>query len=211
MQTKLLPIDPKELKFSVNTDGTTTIKGYASVFNGIDSFGDTIEPGAYSKTLEERERPILMRWNHFGPIIGKWVELREDEKGLYVEGELTPSHSVASDAAASLKHGAVDGLSIGFVIRDADESGPLRKLKEIELIEISVVEEPADNMARIASVKSALQECESLNDVESLIRAQFKLSQTEATAIVSSVKRVLHCDSDDAKEISAAFENIKLL
>lgn len=211
MQTKLLPINPDELKFSVNESGITTIKGYASVFGGIDSYGDTIIPGAYEKTLIDRQRPVLMRWNHFGPIIGKWTEIKEDEKGLYVEGELTPGHSVADDAAASLKHGAVDGLSIGFMLKQSTENGVLRELREIELIEISVVEEPADNQARIASVKSALQQCKSLKEVESLIRAQFKLSQTEATAIVASVKRVLHCDSVKAKEISAAFKRLTII
>jgi len=210
METKLFNDGLKELKFSVNEAGVTLIKGYASVFNGVDTYGDTIIPGAYEKTLVDRERPILMRWNHFGPIIGKWSVFQEDEKGLYVEGELTPGHSVANDAAASLKHGAVDGLSIGFMVKEADESGPLRKLKEIDLIEISVVEDPADNQARIAQVKCALQECKSLKEVESLIRAQFKLSQTEATAIVASVKRVVHCDSEKADNISAMFDKLKL-
>ncbi len=210
METKLLQSSAVDWKFAPNEDGSTTIKGYASVFNGVDSYGDKIIPGAYSKTLVDRSRPVLMRWNHYGPIIGKWLEIKEDESGLYVEGELTPKHSVADNVAASLKHGAVNGLSIGFMIKEENQDGVIRELKEIELIEISVVEEPADNMARIAQVKSALHKCESLKEIEGLMKAQFNLSQTETTAIVSAVKRVLHCDSDKAQEIRAAFEKLKL-
>lgn len=211
MQTKLF--SAQELKFSTNESGITYIKGYASVFGGIDSVGDRIVPGAYSKTLEDLEagkkRKIHMRWNHYGEVIGKWTTFKEDEKGLYVEGELTPGHSIADNAAASLKHGAIDGLSIGYVVKDSEEVGPIRELKEIELIEISIVEEPADNSARVASIKSALMECKNYSDVESVIRSQFKLSQTEATAIVAAVKRVGHCDSELANKISEQFSNFK--
>lgn len=209
METKLLH-NAQELKFSVNEQGVTTIKGYASVFGGVDYYGDTIKPGAYIKTLENRSRPVLMRWNHFGPVIGKWLEIKEDSIGLYVEGELTPGHTVASDAAASLKHGAVDGMSIGFIPKDFNQNGVIRELTEIDLIEISIVEEPADNQARISSVKSALLECRSLKEVEGILREQFKFSQTEATAIVSAVKRVSHCDSDEYEIAKKALSKLKL-
>lgn len=153
MEIKHLALSNVELKFDGDKAGT--FAGYASKFGGVDSYGDTILPGAYRKTLKKRDRPIRMRWNHFGPVIGKWLELREDEAGLYVEGELTPGHSVAEDVAASLKHGAVDGLSIGFrPVQTRDLGDGRRELKEIELVEISVVEEPADLAARISNVKS---------------------------------------------------------
>ena len=97
LQTKLTGVkfDESGLKFS----------GYASVFNGVDSYNDTIIKGAYSETLKNREREIKMRWNHVGPVIGKWTEIKEDDTGLWVEGELTPNHSLANDVAASMKHG----------------------------------------------------------------------------------------------------------
>lgn len=209
MQFKLLN-NAKDLKFSVNESGTTLVKGYASVFGGVDTYGDMIMPGAYTKTLQNRTRPVLMRWNHFGPIIGKWLVMQQDERGLYVEGELTPGHSVANDAAASLKHGSVDGLSIGFYLRDYEQDGVVRRLKEIELIEVSIVEEPADNLARISDVKNALKECVSLKEIESQIRAKFGISQAEATAIVSSVKRVYHSDCEQAKKIGEMFEKFTI-
>lgn len=154
MERKNLSLDEFEIKFDEARKGF--FSGYASKFNGVDSYGDTIVPGAYSKTVSERERPIAMRWNHTGPVIGKWLKAEEDEHGLYVEGELTPGHSVATDVYALMKHGAVTGLSIGYRIPTggSEKKGDVRLLKQIELVEISVVEEPADFSARISNIKS---------------------------------------------------------
>ena len=109
---KTLKLNNAEL--TLDDAETGKFSGYASVFGGIDSYGDTIAPGAYKDTLQGRERPIRMRWNHYGPVIGKWLSMVEDTKGLLVAGELTPGHRVAIDTYASLKHGAVDGMSIGY-------------------------------------------------------------------------------------------------
>jgi HK97 family phage prohead protease len=190
MELKTLAVEAVEFKFDEARKGF--FSGYASRFNGVDSYGDTILPGAYAQTLENRQRPIQMRWNHFGPVIGKWTKAAEDDHGLYVEGELTPDHSVASDVYASMKHGAVNGLSIGFRIPPGGSAkdGKLRQLKRIDLVEISVVETPADLGARIGDVKSAIDEIETLKQAEAFIRDGCGLSWAAATALVSQIKAV---------------------
>lgn len=211
MEIKQLALSNVELRFDGDKAGT--FAGYASKFGGVDSYGDTILPGAYRKTLKKRERPIRMRWNHWGPVIGKWLELREDDAGLYVEGELTPGHSVAEDVAASLKHGAVDGLSIGFrpvQIRDLGDGR--RELKEIELVEISVVEEPADLGARVADVKSAIDEADSLKEIEAILREAGRFSRADACALVARVKSMARgervAETTGAEEIRSLFQRI---
>lgn len=197
MKYKHLNLAATGLKFN---DDERTIEGYASKFNGVDSYGDTIMPGAYAKTLEDRERPIRMRWNHYGPVIGKWEILREDEQGLYVKGTLTPGHSIAEDVYASLKHGAVDGLSIGY--RANEDSAEKNDhggydLKEIKLIEISVVEEPADLGAKISDVKEfaeLIESIESLKDAEACLRDACGLSRSTAKAMVSQIKTLCQRD-----------------
>ena len=64
---KSLAIDAVEFKFDKDRKGF--FAGYASMFNGTDSYGDTIMPGAYKATLMDRERPVQMRWNHWGPVL----------------------------------------------------------------------------------------------------------------------------------------------
>lgn len=194
MKTKHLGIDASRFKFD---EANRTFEGYASEFNSVDSYGDTVLPGAYKETLENRERPVRMRFNHFGPVIGKWLELREDDFGLFAKGQLTEGHSVAEDAYASLKHGAIDGLSIGYRVTDSepnDHGG--EDLKGIELIEISVVEEPADLGARIANIKSDLDAIESLKDMEAYLRDACGIPRSAATALVSRIKAMSQSDSE---------------
>ena len=52
METKQLPIESVQLKWN---DEDWAVSGYASVFNSVDKVGDTVLPGAFLKSLEERE------------------------------------------------------------------------------------------------------------------------------------------------------------
>ena len=201
MEHKELSLAQCEVK--MGAEGSLKFSGYASVFDGLDSYGDTIKAGAYSNTIEGRDRPVQLRWNHYGPVIGKFTEIYEDEKGLFVSGELTKGHSVAEDTAALLRHGAISGMSIGYAVRDSEQDGVVRVLKDIELFEISIVETPADNNAHITTVKSATK----LKDVEQILR-QKGFSQKEATEIVAAVKKI-HGEREEEKAKATEVETIK--
>ena len=113
---KSVPLTGVELKFD---EGGRRFKGYASTFNGNDSYGDTILPGAYQKTIAENMPKMF--WGHDWDIpIGKWLSAVEDEKGLLVEGEFTPGNAQAEAVMSAMKHGTVDGLSIGFRLAEGD-------------------------------------------------------------------------------------------
>lgn len=209
MKFKKLDLQKLELKF---VGEGMTFSGYASVFGGVDSYGDTIDPKAYEKTLTDRIRPIRMRWNHYGPVIGKWLRMTTDSVGLFVEGELTPGHSTAIDTYASLKHGAIDGLSIGYIAKSAIENPDgTRLLKEIELIEISIVEEPADINATVSNIKSAIEKANNIREIEATLRDSAGLSRLEACAVVSRIKSVIQSDFDNdkkqAQEIAQLFKS----
>ena len=124
-------------------------------------------------------------------VIGKWLTIQEDEKGLYVEGSLTPNHSLAQDVYASLKHGSIGGLSIGYrVVRGAENETGGMDLYEIDLIEISVVESPADLAAQIDEVKSHIKTASSLKEVEAILRDAGNFTRSDATALVARVKAI---------------------
>lgn len=213
MQHKLLSLDATSVKFYEGKQGV--FSGYASVFNGVDAYGDTIYPGAYKLTLENRNRPVQMRWNHYGDVIGKWTRMEEDNNGLLVEGELTPGHSKAMDVYASLKHGAISGLSIGYrPIKAAPNEKGGMDLYDIDLVEISVVETPADLAAQIGDIKSTIEEASSYKELESILR-ESGWSKSNSTWFVERCKRlnrgepdaeqpVVHQLSD--KEIALAFK-----
>lgn len=189
MQQKLLQIDQIDVKFTSDNEGI--FSGYASVFGGVDAYGDTIVAGAYANTLQNRKRPVQMRWNHYGDVIGKWLSITEDEKGLFVEGSLTPNHSLAQDVYASLKHGSIGGLSIGYrVVKGVENTTGGLDLHEIDLIEISVVESPADLAAQIDEVKSNIKTANSLKEVEAILRDAGNFTRSDATALVARVKAI---------------------
>lgn len=148
--------------------------GYASVFGGNDSYGDTVMPGAFTKTLAAYGMPKMFYGHQWGLPIGKWTSAVEDEKGLRVEGELTPGNPQADAVLAALKHGTVDGLSIGFSMRggaqDEKKEGG-RVIKSVgRLFEISVVSFPADGAARITEVRN--RNLESFFKVPAILRVE---------------------------------------
>ena len=215
MKHKLLNLDATSVKFYEGKQGV--FSGYASVFNGRDSYGDTVIAGAYEKTLVERDRPVQMRWNHSGEIIGKWTRMEENETGLYVEGELTPNHSKAMDVYASLMHGAISGLSIGYIpVKFADNEYGGLDLMEIKLVEISIVETPADLSAQIGRIKSSVDASTTIKEFENIL-IESGYSRSDATWFVEGLKRVLQGEPEQQKqdelspdELKFAFQTILL-
>jgi HK97 family phage prohead protease len=96
-----------------------------------------------------------MLWQHdvMKPI-GMWERIREDERGLYVEGQLFLDLIQGREAYTLMKHGVVDGLSIGFEIVEAQASSSGRIIRDIELYEISLVTFAANPLAKVTDCKN---------------------------------------------------------
>ncbi len=184
-------------------DGDTgRFSGYASVFGGVDSYGDTIVRGAYASTLRNNGKPkMFFNHNAYGLPIGKWIKATEDDHGLFVEGELTMGNRQAEDVHAALKHGTLDGLSIGYYLKkgDYDETESGRIIKKVaSLVEVSVVTFPADSSARVdsSSVKCDDTMIEAVNDIETVreferfLRDAGGLSKGLTMALVSRAKTI---------------------
>ena len=141
---------------SVDEAGRFT--GYASVFGVVDHQNDVIVPNAFRGSLFGREREIKLLWQHNqAEPIGVFDVVREDARGLYVEGQLLMDVQRAKEAYALLQSGAINGLSIGYspVRFRTDPVTKVRYLEEVELFEISLVTFPANSRAQVALVKQA--------------------------------------------------------
>lgn len=214
---KTLKLESVDLKM----DGDTgKFSGYASVFGGVDSYGDTIIKGAFESTL--RNGKPKMFFNHSWDMpIGKWTKAKEDDHGLFVEGELTPGLGLSADVRAAMIHGTLDGLSIGGYLKKGDyedtEGGRIIR-KWSNLMEVSPVVFPADGAARIdlSSVKSidfesVLLECETEKDIEKLLR-DAGLGKWEAMAIVSATRKIVKGrEATDEDGMSAVLARIRHL
>lgn len=147
----------KELSFKADAidleEGTFT--GHASTFGNIDEQGDVIEKGAFKKTLKEAGGMVKILRDH-SDIIGKPLELIEDDKGLRVKGRISKT-ALGLDTLTLMRDGVLDALSIGFntIKSTFDKEKNIRYIKEVKLWEFSVVPWGANTQARIEAVKAA--------------------------------------------------------
>ena len=214
MFKKTLNFTDTEVKF-VGEKGKFT--GYASVFGGVDSYGDTIVAGAYQNVIKYGRLPKMFE-NHksWELPIGKWTTIVEDSKGLLVEGEFTPNHRQAEEGRAAMLHGTIDGLSIGYRLKEGDYEmeGANRTIKNIsDLVEISVVTFPADDVARVdlTSVKSALEGIHSIRDLEDFLRESGGFSKGLAQAVLTRSKQLYQGEPIQVLGEKAAAELDRLL
>ena len=139
--------------------GDGAFSGYASVFGEVDLGKDEIAPGAFRRSLEKRGAGgVRMLFQHdAGEPLGRWRTIREDARGLYVEGTLAPGVARAREVLNLMKSGALDGLSIGFrtVRSKTDRATGVRRILEADLWEISIVTFPMLPSARVSNVKNA--------------------------------------------------------
>lgn len=162
-----------ELSIKAAPDGKGNFSGYASLWGVPDLYREAVARGAFTASLaatkaKGRHLPIL--WQHRGAEpIGHWTELREDDRGLYGEGELWVDESpTARLARKGLATGAVTGLSIGYFVEDDsfDEAKRLRTLKQVDLREVSIVTDPALDEARVDGIKAKLAAGERITERE---------------------------------------------
>lgn len=187
-----MSIETRAFTLSVKAAGDDgTLSGYGSVFDVRDSYDDAIARGAFRASLEKHTAagtmPALL-WQHdAAQPIGVWTSVTEDDAGLRMDGKLAIDTARGKEAYSLLKMGALNGLSIGFMPKawDFDKKTQLRTLTEVELYEVSLVTFPANEGARVTSVRSA-NEIKTLKDAERLLR-DAGFSRSDATTFVSRV------------------------
>ncbi len=147
-------MDYKQSKFEIKASGENTIEGYAAFFGNVDSYGDIIEQGAFTKTLKENRNRIKVLWQHdTNEPIGKPIAMEEDSKGLYIKAQISMTDA-GRKAMTLMKDGVIDEMSIGYdVIKDDYKKGN-RMLKEVRLWEFSPVTFAANEKAKITSAKN---------------------------------------------------------
>ena len=134
-------------------------EGRAVIWDEKNAHNEIVERGAFRRTLQEHRaagtRPLMLWAHNPSEIIGVWTEIREDETGLYVKGQIVTTTVRGREAYDLLKAGALSGLSIGFRPRaDKRAANGVRILTDILLAEISIVGMPSASRARITSVRS---------------------------------------------------------
>jgi HK97 family phage prohead protease len=97
------------------------VTGYFSKFNNVDSDGDIMKPGAFTKTISEQgpqsAQPRIKHLLNHDPSLplGKLLTLKEDSYGLYYESQVG-THEGGEDFIKMVESGLITEHSIGFKI-----------------------------------------------------------------------------------------------
>lgn len=206
-------------------DPEGTIRGYGSIFDAVDSYGETTIKGCFKKSLvrwRKDKRPIPMLWNHSSQEpIGGWTEFGEDEKGLFLVGSLNLEVRRAVETYSLIKRKEIGGLSIGYYEIKADPydwegvvEGP-RKLYELDLREVSPVTFPALREAQLDPVKAkrARGELLTIREYQSALREKFGWSRAfaEDVATLGYKTVLLREQGPDAKTDQSVVDEMRVM
>lgn len=183
--------DYKSFDFAVkDVTDQGVFEGYCSTFSNVDLGGDKVVRGAFKRTLAATGGKVPVLWQHQHPI-GVGLEAHEDTKGLYVKGSLVMSVKLAQEARDLTQAGAIKSMSIGYRIpKDGwDMDGDVRLLKDIDLIEYSLVTFPMNPRAELRRMKNVEDLTE--RDFESFLRDAGGFTAREAKTIISRGFRAL--------------------
>lgn len=198
-ELKTLSLDVK----SMEEDGSFT--GLLSVYDVIDSYGDVVERGAYTKTLQESGGRVPLLWQHDPKFPIGTLDLKDGQHGLEASGKLLLDDAVpqAKTAYALLKAGVIKGMSIGYKAIRKKQEDSIRRLREVKLFEGSLVTFGACPGAVVQQVKSeSLGESKDfLDELQSLEIAARHWQML--TALEYSLDRIRYSDGDKASRIAA--------
>ena len=165
METKAFNGEPLEVSES------RTVTGYLASFGDVDSDGDIIQKGAFTKTLAEswkngRTRIKYLLDHKTDNVVGVFTKLEEDDKGLFYEAKIA-THTKGEDYYRMVKDGVVDQHSIGFYTLQHKKEGKHRVITEVKLIEGSGIQFRAANYnTPITSVKSEQEVFDMISKLE---------------------------------------------
>ena len=192
-----------ECQIKTQKDDNGIFEGYASTFGNVDKGNDIVVNGAFKKSL--RRRPFnkvkLLYQHRTDEPIGVFNNMKEDKSGLLVEGQLAMGTQRGRETFELMKMGALDAMSIGFKADPRaqvyDEKRRRRYLKDIDLMEVSLVTFPMNDKAVIHAVKGADR---TIREWEDLLRDVGDLSRTEAKIGAKAV-----VDALEKREVSEDF------
>lgn len=137
------------------------IKGYLSTFKATtesDRQGDYVEKGAFRETIPNfmRKNPVLLanHRNNVESLVGNFIKMMEDEKGLYFEALISNSpESLVKDVRFKLAEGMLRTCSMGGLFHYKEDG---RGIFKVDLFEGSLTPIPA-NPDALYSVREATE------------------------------------------------------
>jgi HK97 family phage prohead protease len=193
-----------EIKDADSVQGIVT--GYLANFGSEDSDGDIIDPGAFTKSINENGPTgkgfikYLLDHNTKNSV-GVFTTLKEDNVGLYYEAKIG-RHTAGRDYLMMVEDGIINQHSIGFSRIKQEVKEKVKYIKEVRLFEgsglqfwasngntpITGIKEMNDIVDRLTILNKALRDGAYTDD-------GFKAIETEINIINESLKAIKAADS----------------
>lgn len=202
----------RDFRFEIKSapDEKGFFSGYGSVFGVVDSYRERVVKGAFAKSLakhvSEGTMPLMFYGHSPAHEIGEWLEMREDDHGLFVAGRLwvdgdRPDADALKAYRGMTKSRGKMGLSIGYTVPQGgatlNPADKVAELIEIDLMEVSPVAFPANPQARVEHVRARIN---TIRDYERLLR-DAGFSRSEATGLAAHGFKVLSLRGDHDDEL----------
>jgi HK97 family phage prohead protease/HK97 family phage major capsid protein len=138
---------------SDETIDSINIEGYANTTEK-DRAGDVITADAWKSGMENYLKNPIILFNHdYDEPVGSMVDHKVDSKGLWIKARIS---AAAEDTFNLVKDEVLKTFSVSFMIKDAiyDALTDIFVIKELELLEISVVSVPCNASSTFSLSKS---------------------------------------------------------
>ena len=158
------------------------IAGYANT-KDKDRVGDIVLPEAWAKGVENyRKNPVLLYQHDHGKPIGRSDVVRVDKKGIFVEASVSDAAEKLHGVQTLINDGALKSFSVGFRVKDADfdRNSDTFVVKDLELLEISVVSVPA-NQESLFSIRKSFESDESYEEFKKQFISEKTNEENEMT------------------------------
>jgi HK97 family phage prohead protease len=129
------------------------VEGYVATYSNRDLGGDVIAPGAFDATLAAGHKIRFLRQHDHGKVLGVVLGLKSDDHGLHGRFKISRT-PLGEETYQLLRDGALDAFSIGYIAEDAEQKdGGVRELRQVALLETSVVSIGMNPRALVTAVK----------------------------------------------------------
>jgi HK97 family phage prohead protease len=160
-------------------DESLTIRGYANTTTK-DRTNDVVLEEAWTQGGIDnyKKNPILLAFHDHTRPIGTATKISVDKGGIEIVGKISKA---AGDVYELVKEGILKAFSVGFVVKDADYDTKTNVfvIKDLELLEISVVSVPANQDSLFSLSKSFDSVEEELEFKKSFISQEKHVGNTD--------------------------------
>jgi HK97 family phage prohead protease len=195
-----------EIEVRTAPDGTVGIRGYAAVFDSP-AHGEVIRSSAFNRSLAQRDS-IVALVNHEGVPIASTkagtMTVTVDERGLLMDiPSLDMGNPTVQELVSAMSRGDIDQMSFAGYFLDAKPNADnLREVREVKLVDVSVVTTPwyEDTTVALTGGRNAEQALVSMRSLSAEQRLEVLVALGDA---LDDLVEPAEDESDPIAEMSA--------